>query len=214
MSNKVKINEFVTEAFDYLNILKECSIDRSVNRYLLEYIANGFATYGKSAEAFIEHVDEWIRMLVKIYPEIGFDHSTHQVVATIDLIDQLVVIDDELVNSLMDIINIQEKYGLLITYSSKKKGISNTTTLSRFFEYIEDMYPVIKDRYKGLGSSSAIVSREVIMDPRTRRIVRVTANDVDTMKRMGVLIGDGKDNKLQRKELLMNFKFTADMIDN
>ena len=214
MSKKSNVKDFVTEAFDYLNTLKECSKDLSVNRYLLEYIANGFATYGRTPEAFIEHVDEWIRSLVKIYPEIGFHHETRQVVATIDLVDQLVIIDEELIEKLSFIISILEKYGLLISYESKKKGISNTTTIARFFEYIEDLYPVIKDRYKGLGSSNARVSREVIMDPKTRRIVRVSANDIDTLHRMGVLVGDGKANKQERKNLLMDFKFTMDMIDN
>lgn len=213
-SVKVSVTEFVTDAFDYLNILEELSVEKSVNRYLLEYIANGFAVYGKSSKDFVDNVDKWIRMLVKIYPEIGFDHETNQVHATIDLVDQLVLIDDELVNDLLPIILIQEKYGLLISYESKKKNVSKTTTLSRFFEEIQYSYPVIKDRYKGLGSSSATVSKEVIMDPKTRRLIRVTANDVDTMRKIGVLVGDGKDNKNERKELLMNFKFTKDMIDN
>lgn len=214
MNKSVNVRDFVTEAFDYLNTLKECSIDRSVNRYLLEYIANGFVKYGRSAKAFIDNVDEWVRMLVNIYPELGFDHTTNQVTATIDLVDQLVLIDEELIEALEPIIAIQEKYGLLITYSSKSKNIERTTPLSGFFEFIEDMYPVIKDRYKGLGSSSSVVSREVIMDPRTRRIIRVSANDIDTMRQMGVLVGDGKQNKAERKELLLNFKFTMDMIDN
>lgn len=215
MEKKTNIREFVTEAFDYLSTLKECSLNRSVNRYLLENIAHGFAKYGRSASSLIDNIDEWLRSLVNIYPEIGFDHSTNQIIATIDLVDQLVVIDDELVYDLEYIINILEKYGLLITYPSDKcPGGTNTTTLARFFEYIEDMYPVIKDRYKGLGSSSAVVSKEVIMDPKTRRIIRINANDVDTMRRMGVLVGDGKDNKRERKDLLLDFKFTMDMIDN
>ena len=43
MKNKINVRDFVTEAFDYLTNLETCSIDRSVNRYLLEYIANGYA---------------------------------------------------------------------------------------------------------------------------------------------------------------------------
>ena len=211
---KVSIKNFVTEAFDYLEILKECSKNMSVNRYLLEYIANGFAKFGRSPEAFIDNVDDWLRMLVNIYPEIGFKHETHQVVATIDLTDQLVVIDEELCSTLDYIITIQEKYGLLISYSSKKNNLDRTTPLSNFFEYIEDKYPVIEDRFKGLGSSEASISKEVIMEPITRRIIRVTANDVDAMIKMGGLLGDGKDNVSTRKELLMNFEFTKDMIDN
>jgi hypothetical protein len=209
--NKVNVKDFVTEAFDYLNTLTDCSINRSVNRYLLEYIAYGYAQYG-STENFIENIDNWIRMLVKIYPEIGFDHATHQLHATIELIDQLVVIDDELKNDLDYIINILSKYGLLIHY--RTKDVDNQTTLSRFFEFIERKYPVIQERYKGLGSSDPEISRQVIMDPRTRRIMRVTMEDINTMKTLGMLVGDGKENMKARKEMLMNFKFSKDMIDN
>lgn len=205
------VKDFVTEAFDYLNILTDCSINRSVNRYLLEYIANGYAEY-QTTENFIAHIDKWIRSLVKIYPEIGFDHESHQLHATIDLIDQLVVIDDELKHDLEYIIQILSKYGLLIHYRTKE--IDNQTTLSRFFEYIERKYPVIKDRYKGLGSSNPEISRQVIMDPRTRRIMKVTMEDVNTMRTMSMLVGDGKENIKARKEMLMNFKFSKDMIDN
>lgn len=213
MGKKVDAKTFVTEAFDYLSTLEEASINRSANRYLLEYIAYGFAKYGDTPKDFEDHVDEWIRMLVKIYPEIGYDHNTHQIKAVIDLVDQLVVVNDELVDQLRYLINILKKYGLLIIYTTKK-GEKVQTTLSRYFEYIEKMYPVIKARYKGLGSSSAAVSREVIMDPRTRRLLRVTMDDVEIMKTMGMLVGDGKENKSARKEMLMNFKFTMDMIDN
>lgn len=210
---KANIQDFVTEAFDYRSTLEECSIERSVNRYLLEYIAYGFAKYGDTANEFIDNVDEWIRMLVKVYPEIGFDHKTHQIKAVIDYVDQLVVVDDDLIERLRYIIDILKKYGLIIKYTTKG-GEPQSTTLLRFFEYIERLYPVIKDRYKGLGSSAAVVSKEVIMDPRTRRLLRVTMDDVEIMKTMGMLVGDGKENKRNRKEMLMGFKFTMDMIDN
>lgn len=210
---KANIQDFVTEAFDYRSTLEECSIERSVNRYLLEYIAYGFAKYGDTADKFIDNVDEWIRMLVKVYPEIGFDHKTHQIKAVIDYVDQLVVVDDDLIERLRYIIDILKKYGLIIKYTTKG-GEPQSTTLLRFFEYIERLYPVIKDRYKGLGSSAAVVSKEVIMDPRTRRLLRVTMDDAEIMKTMGMLVGDGKENKRNRKEMLMGFKFTMDMIDN
>ena len=212
MAIKTTAKAFVTEAFDYLNTLTEVSINRSTNKYLLEYIAYGFVKYGTTPEQFEDHIDEWIRMIIKIYPELGYDHNNHQIKATVDLIDQVIVIDNDLINQLQYVINIQQKYGLLIKYQTKNnKPIQ--TTISRFFEYIEGMYPTIKDRYKGLGESAAIVSREVIMDPRTRRLVRLTIDDVNTMKAFDVLVGGGKENTNQRKEMLMNFKFTMDMID-
>ena len=129
------------------------------------------------------------------------------------MIDQLIVVDDDLIDQLRYVIEIQKKYGILIKYTDKKGNVISTT-ISRYFEYVEKLYPSIKARYKGLGSSSADVSEEVIMDPRTRRLVRVTMDDPETKAIFSMLVGDGKDDKEARKEMLMNFRFTMDMIDN
>lgn len=211
--NHTSIKEFVTEAFNYADTLREISIKRSVNRYLLEYIAFGLTQY-RTADNFIKNVDKWLRSIASIYKEIGFDHQTNQVTAVIDFIDQYVLIDDELVNDLSDIIRIQDKYGLIVHYQSIKRNIDSQTELSHFFEEIEDMYPRITGRYKGLGSSDPEVLREVVMDPRTRRLVRVTMEDAYTYEKMGALVGKSKENVLARKEILMNFKWTQADIDS
>lgn len=208
---KGNIQEFVQDAFDYLDELCTSSINYSVNRYLLEYIANGFVKYG-GVTGFINHVDDWIRSLVNIFPELGFNHDTNQITATIDLVDQVVVIDDVLFNNLSYITKVQSKYGILITY--KTDSGSQTTTLSRFFEMIHKMYPQIKERYKGLGSSDPDVMAEVVLNPKTRRIYRVNVSDITRAKQdMGVLIGKNKNEVQQRKELLLNYKFSAADID-
>ena len=207
--------EFVRDNFDYLNKLIELSVKLTCNRYLLEYVANGFATYGSTVDDFVNNVDKWLRSLAKVYREIGFDHKTKQIKATIDLTDQLILIDDNLINDLEYIIETQKKYGLLINFHSDKRQLNNTTTLAVFFEYIQDRYPKINDRFKGLGSSSASVSKTVIMNPKTRRLIRVTMEDADMMRRMAsMLVGDGKENINARKEMLLNFKFDKEDIDN
>ena len=213
MGKKENAKDFVTKAFDYRNILTEVSINRSTNVYLLEYIAYGFAKYGDTVESFEDNADDWVRMLCKTYPELTYSRKSHQIKAVIDLIDQLVVVDDDLIAQLRYIIDIQKEYGLLVKYVDKNKQPVQTTIL-RYFEYIERLYPSIKARYKGLGSSAASVSREVLMDPKTRRLLRVTMDDAEIMKTMGMLVGDGKENKNARKEMLMGFKFDMSMIDN
>ena len=213
MGKNTNVREFVIEAFDYLAILEKCSINHSANRGLLEHVANGYVKYGDS-ENFKKNIDKWLKSLVHIYRELGYYKDTNQIWATIDLQDQLIILDDELQRDLQPIIDIQTKYGLLIHWKSATNKIDRTAPLSEFFEYIESHYPAIKDRYKGLGSSDAKVSKEVIMDPKTRRIVRVKMDDPDTFRRLGVLVGKGKDEVEGRKDLLMGFKFTEDMIDN
>ena len=206
--------QFVTDAFDYLTNIEDVAITRSTSSYLLEFIAEGFAKYGTSVEAFEKNIEKWLKSIYKIYPEISYDHKTHQLMAVIDLRDHLVIIDDDLIEQLQYNINVIKQYGLLITYPDKSTGKNRTTTLTRFFEDVERYYPSIKDRYKGLGSSPAYASREVIMDPKTRRLLRVTMNGLETMIIMGNLVGSGKENMQARKEMLMNFKVTKDMIDN
>lgn len=210
---KTNVETFVEEAFNYCDILRECSITRSINRYLLEHIAWGLSKYD-SPTSFIKNINKWLTSIAPIYKEIGFNHKTNQITATIDFVDQYVLIDDELVAALSDIIRIQNKYGLIVQYDSNRKNIHAKTELSHFFETIEDMFPRITGRYKGLGSTDANVLREVVMDPRTRRLIQVTMDDALTYEKLAMLVGKSKDNVLQRKEMLMNFKFTAADIDS
>jgi DNA gyrase subunit B len=212
-SVKCSIQDFVTEAFNYLDTLIECSINRSVNRYLLEYIAFGIAQY-QTIDNFIKHIDKWLINVTTNFKEIGYDHKTNQVYAVIDLIDNFVLIDNELMVELADVIRIIQKYGLIIHYSSNKRNIDRSEELSKFFEFIESVYPKIKGRYKGLGSSDPDVLREVVMDPRTRRIYQVTIEDVMTWEHMASIAGGSREDINKRKEILMNFKFTKADIDN
>lgn len=205
------IKEFVSDAFDYLDELNEASINYSVNKYLLEHIANGFVKYD-GVNGFIKNVDKWIRSLVNIYPELGFDDESHQLNATIDLIDQVVVVDEFLYEQLSYVVNVQKKYGLLIKYSTDSG--SQTTTIARFFETINRYFPQIKDRYKGLGSSDADVMASTVMNPATRNIYRVDVSDVNrAIERMNALVGKRKEDILTRKALLLDFKFTKNDID-
>lgn len=208
----VSAKEFVRDAFDYRTQISEQSHERLANRYLLEHIANGYAKYGSSSN-FVKHIDEWIRSLVNVFPEMGFDHKTNQLHATIDLTDQLVVIDDKLEHDLTYMIDVIKKYGVLIKFTSGKNEPVSTTLL-HFFECIEDMYPRIVQRYKGLGSSQPIITREIVTDPRTRRTIKITMNNINTYSRIEDLMGESKENMRNRKELMMNFNFTKDMLDN
>jgi DNA gyrase/topoisomerase IV subunit B len=160
-----------------------------------------------SVDNFIATIDDWLRSLTKTYPELGFDHKSHQIMATIDLIDQVVVVDQSLFDALSYVINVQREFGMFVTWDG------HTTTIARFFEEIRRKYPVIKDRYKGLGSSDSKVSREIIMDPATRRIFRVDASDVHTMKVYDMLVGKRPEDIAARKEMLTNFKWKPSDID-
>jgi hypothetical protein len=52
------------------------------------------------------------------------------------------------------------------------------------------------------------------MDPKTRRIIRVTMDDATSLTQIGILIGKSKEQMAQRKELMWNFDGKIEMIDN
>ena len=214
VKQKSLAGNLVSDIFDYLANLTDVSITRSTSPQLLEFIAEGFVKYGNTVKGFEDHIDEWMAEIIKIYPEMTYDLKIHQLKAVIDLHDHLVIIDDDLIEQLQYNINAIRKYGLIIEYPEKNTGIKKSVTLSKFFEDVERFYPTIKDRYKGLGSSPAYASREVIMDPKTRRLLRVSMDNPNVNTIMGNLVGSGKENITARKEMLMNFKVTKDMIDN
>ena len=198
---------FIRDAFTYLETLDTISVDRSINRYLLEHIAHGFVKYG-SVEGFIENANIWIRDLCKTFPELRFDDDTNQIIATIDYVDQVVIVDDSLYVALYDIIEILSKYGLLVEYDG-----AGVVTVCRFFEIIQKKYPTIKERYKGLGSSDATVSREIVMRPETRRIFRVDASDPNVMGSMAMLVGKRKEDIAARKEMIEQYRWVPSDID-
>ena len=206
MQFSCKARKFISSAFEYLSRLSEVSVKLSANRYLLEQIAHGLTIWG-SVDKFIDNIDSWVRDTCKIFPELGFDHKSHQVFATIDLTDQVVVIDQALFNALRYVMDVQSEYGVHVELDNRR------VTLARFFEEIERKYPVIKDRYKGLGSSNADVLEEIVMNPKTRHIFQLDASDAKTMQVYDMLVGKSKDAMRARKEMMLNFEWQPSDID-
>ena len=58
------------------------------------------------------------------------------------------------------------------------------------------------DRYKGIGEVNSDVLRETAMDPKTRKIIKVTMNNVPAAKKWaGILLGNDDINA--KKDLFM-----------
>ena len=206
MQFSCKARKFITSAFEYLTRLSDVSAKLSANRYLLEYVAHGFVVWG-TVERFIDNIDQWVRDTCKVFPELGFDHKAQQIYATVDLVDQVIVLDNNLLNALSYIINVQQEYGMFVEFDG------TCLPLAKFFEVIERKYPVIKDRYKGLGSSDADVLEEIVMNPKTRHIFQLDASDAKTMQVYDMLVGKSKDAMRARKQMMLDFEWQPSDID-
>jgi DNA gyrase/topoisomerase IV subunit B len=79
----------------------------------------------------------------------------------------------------------------------------------------ETMSVDIEQRYKGLGESDAIMSFPSLMNPKTRRLVRLTMDDViKTTETFRLLHGDSNELREARRQLLANADITLQDIDN
>jgi DNA gyrase subunit B len=213
IDDKFTSRELITNAFEYNSILHEVAISRSSNEQLLELIAFGFAKYGESVEAFNKNHKKWLNMASGTFKEIGYDESTHQIYGVYHLTDFVVVVDDSLIKELKYVIDAQKQYGLIIKY--KYNNEEYASLLSDFFNFVEKRYPVIKDRYKGLGSNPAIATKETMMDPNSRRIIRINVSDAQHLARqLNILSGKSKEDIQGRKKLLDEFEFKREMLDN
>ncbi|MGL4950086.1 MAG: toprim domain-containing protein [Anaeroplasmataceae bacterium] len=92
-----------------------------------------------------------------------------------------------------------------VKYRNKKTKEEYSGTLYHLSNCLDKMLVGSKcklERYKGLGEINSNVLRETAMDPKTRKIVQVTMNNVQSaIKWAGILLGD--DNINIKKDLFM-----------
>ena len=73
----------------------------------------------------------------------------------------------------------------------------------------------ILQRYKGLGETETIMVFPSLMNPKTRKLVRITVSDVaKTMEQLRHLHGDTPDMRESRRQMLADADITMADIDN
>lgn len=89
-------------------------------------------------------------------------------------------------------------------------------TYGQFLAMCDKTYRIdIEQRYKGIGEGKADMTFPSMMNPKTRRLVRITMDDVDeAMKTLELLHGGTEEMRKARRDLLTNADITLDDIDN
>ena len=89
-------------------------------------------------------------------------------------------------------------------------------TFGHFMEMVDRAYSgIIEQRYKGLGESDASMIFPSMMNPKTRKMVRITMDDVEKAKKtIELLHGDSEAMRDARRRLLHDADITLEDIDN
>lgn len=201
------VRDFMFDTVDYSNDLVHVANTRGTDFRFLEYVAMGIAKYD-GIENFIKHFDEWIRSIVAIYPETTYTGNVIRTCANNK--EFVLMVDDDLNVLLKNNIRCIKKYGFIIEYSLDGGG-KHSNTLYEFFDNIEKLYPQVIERYKGLGQSPKEMLHEKVMNPETRRLIKVTMDDTTHTTLTKLFSKKSIDD---RKEMLMNYKYDMSIIDN
>ena len=89
-------------------------------------------------------------------------------------------------------------------------------TFGQFMEMADKSFNVpIEQRYKGLGESDASMIFPSMMNPKTRKMVRITMEDAEeARKTIELLHGDSEAMREARRKLLYDANITLEDIDN
>ena len=114
--------------------------------------------------------------------------------------------------SLIDIFII---YGINLSWSDKKSKKDKTYgTIAEFCNAMSKYNATIQTRFKGLGEAQYDEISETIMDPRKRRLVRLTITDLEEdLRKMRILHDDSQEYRVLRKQLMADYDVNPDEID-
>lgn len=204
------IYDFMSDTVDYSANLVNAACSRGIDFRFLEYVAMGIVNHN-GIKGFIDNIDKWIRNIVDIYPETTYKGN---VIRTCTNNREFVLmVDDDLFTLLEYNIDKIRRYGFIIKYALGD-GILKSRTLYEFFEDVEKMYPQIIERYKGLGQSPKQMLHDKVMNPETRRLIKVSMNNDNNMDTLSILFGKKPENVQARKTMLLNYEYDNSIIDN
>lgn len=155
---------------------------------------------------------EFTIYLQEDYPELYL--KGNKIMGIVDGRHKIMLINNDIYSKSQELFPIFDIYGGLLLVKEKEKDEKGLSILE-FFKYVTKYIPKIVHRYKGVGEADGNVLWDTTLNPDTRTLIQMTSDDVE--KEAAVfdkLYGDKKQNKIDRKLMMKNFKLRRDEIDN
>lgn len=224
-----------------MNILKHMAIaDAKTNKLLTEEEMGGFLLINRSylekiadlTKYYACHQDiiefiamygeekNFAKLLNKRFPELTYDNDGI-LSGVYEGRYQNVLINAQF-NKRLESIRKLLVYGNGKAYDYKvytvKDGVyteMGTMTIGEFLRAASKYQPKIKHRFKGLGEIQPADLAHTTLDPNNRTLVQLTVSDIEEeLARFELLLGETKDAKEQRKNLIQHFDIDIDDLDN
>lgn len=222
--NKDELRDFLASTSSYIDDMTLLSEHYKINDRLLEMIIEEFSLIDYDPENVscnyliskinIQHLMDKIGTE---FPEIYYSDKDDLIKGIIDAKMQLIEISEQLVYKIIPLVNIVKKWGFGNTkfvLKDVKTSTEHNLSMLGILKILKKYQPDILHRFKGLGENSEDDIRTTIMDPNTRRLIRVNITDIENdMKIFQVLRGGSPIDSLNRSTMMRNYKIPRDLID-
>ena len=219
LSKKEKL-VMLDNTIEYLDELRTLQKRAFCNRDVLEYVCYFMVMTSAAPKPH----ETFIKLLKKKFPELDYDASNQSINGSFNgenislIVDRIFI---KMAARLMKMIAELPTFYILIknknsTKDDPKPDDWDLMSYGQFMGFCEKKFHIeIEQRYKGLGEGKANITFPSVMNPKTRRVIRITMADAeDAMKTIQVLHGSTNEMRQVRRDMLDEAYITLQDIDN
>lgn len=216
LSTKEKIAMFDAN-IGYLDELDNIKRRAACNETVLEYIIY--------FQLLAENMEQFLKMLKTKFPELSYDDATQTIHGSYNYQNVTLIMDNifQRISARMSSA-IERNHSFHVLCKAKKANQGDDPhgddwelmSYGQLMRMCNDAFKIpILQRYKGLGEMETIMVFPSMMNPKTRKLIRVTSDDIKrTIARMEYLHGDSPKMREARRKMLEAADITAADIDN
>ena len=213
--NKKKSIEMLDSVIEYYPELKTLGKRAFCDLDILEYICY-FKVMTVNAP---DPEKEYTELLMKKFPELHYDPERQSMQGSYNGKSVTLIIDDIFFNMakrMLRLIAEAPAFYVMIRGKNDETDTWDVMTMGQFLAMCERNFEVdIIQRYKGLGESETYMIFPSMMNPKTRKLLRITMTDAkEAMKTMELMHGDTAALREERRKLLREADITLQDIDN
>lgn len=184
---------------------------------VLEYICYFLVMCADSPEG------TFAKVLSKKFPELVYTKSTQSIMGSYNGQNVSLIVDKifmKMASRFMKMIAEAPTFYILVRNKQNEDDPhpDNYELMSygQFLEMCDKTFRIdIEQRYKGIGEGKADVTFPSMMNPKTRKLIRITMEDVeDAMNTIRLLHGSSEEMRRARRDMLAAADITLDDIDN
>lgn len=178
--------------------------------HIIEHVCNAIVLYGLGTTDMVEY-------LKIALPEMYYNPDEKSLVGSYYGKSYGLIVNNSFMAVAKDFLNIftqnQSMYVMYVNKNKSSDDVPEKVTIGDFFKNIyHDFDITAKQRFKGLGEAEAMLLFETTVNPKTRRLIRLTMEDREkAIKTMELLHGD---DALAKRDLLESAEIDEDDIDN